>query len=88
MVGERYGGLTITVMNIRVTGYSPKMTQNFFHKHGIPNVSLIFPEHVRKKFDPLGLHILVFDYAVENQDFSQFLKKILFLILKKPILHF
>ena len=55
MVGERYGGLTITVMNIRVTGYSPKMTQNFFHKHGIPNVSLIFPEHVRKKFDPLGL---------------------------------
>ena len=27
----------------------------FFYKHGIPNVSLTFPEHVNKKFDPLGL---------------------------------
>ena len=28
---------------------------NFVYKHGIPNVSLTSPEHVGKKFDPLGL---------------------------------
>ena len=43
------------LMYTRVTQYSPKITQIFFYKHGIPNVSLTFPEHVKKKFDPLGL---------------------------------
>ena len=61
---------------------------HFFYKHGIPKVSLTSPEHVRKKFDPLGLpnrldvYFGFFGYPVEI-----FLKNSIF-VLKKPILHF
>ena len=69
------------------------MTKKNFYKHGIPNVSLTSPEHVRKKFDPLGLPNRLYVYfgflatLLKIEISANFLKNSIF-VIKKPICTF